>query len=70
MKVVITIVNICMMVVSHLRELNLEIVTNIFHGNKRLNGYSKDVTLDYVLTMSQCLFAKPLNFLIDIVNGF
>ena len=33
MKVVITIVKICMMIMSWLRKLNIEIIASIFHDN-------------------------------------
>ena len=36
MKVVITIVKICMMIMSWLIELNIETIASIIHGNKTM----------------------------------
>ena len=67
-KVVITVVKTCMMVVSWLRELHFEIITSVIHSNWRICGYSKDITLDIVISMSHWLLTKLLSFVVDIMN--
>ena len=69
MKAVTTTMKSCTMVVSCLRKYKFKIVASIIHGNQRLCSYSKDVTMDFVLTMSHELHAKLLSFMTNIEDG-